>query len=262
MPQPMELKFEKWHGSGNDFIMIDDRVGALEISIDQIRDACQRHTGVGSDGLIIIRSAQKGRDFNMDFYNPDGSQSFCGNGSRCAFAYFSKLSNGVDAASFEAIDGIHRASWSGEEVRVSMNNVSGKEQLNDHVDLIDTGSPHLLVWCEDPDKIDIIQDARRWRYNGRFASEGVNVNFLAWHGDHIHMRTYERGVEAETLSCGTGVTAAAISAMWRGLSEERCAVRTKGGVLEVSVGDLEDGRAESVFLTGPVRFVYSGLLEL
>ena len=255
----MQLAFEKWHGSGNDFILIDDRAGSLPRPLEWIRSVCERNRGIGSDGIIFI---EEGEQFNMDFYNPDGSQSFCGNGSRCAFAFFSKLNGGIRSASFNAIDGGHVAEWDDERVRVQMRDSAGFERISEHVDLIDTGSPHLIVWCQDPEKIDLIADARAWRYNDRFKNEGVNVNFVAWVNDAIRMRTYERGVEAETLSCGTGVTAAALSAIWRGKTNKACDVFTRGGDLRVEVGEYAAGSARDIKLIGPVQHVYHGMIEL
>ncbi len=255
----MNIQFEKWHGSGNDFILVDDRQGELPRNKDWIRQVCSRHVGIGSDGIIFIK---QGADYEMDFYNPDGSQSFCGNGSRCAFAYHSKLVGDRGQKNFLAIDGTHEAAWEEDRVKVKMRPSSSWERINDQVDLINTGSPHLLVWGMVPAEVDIVKEAHAYRYNDRFTEEGVNVNFLKWHGSHLEMRTYERGVENETLSCGTGVTAAALSAMWRGHVRESCQVETRGGTLKVHVGSMQETGATKIFLEGSVQFVYSGTIAI
>ncbi len=270
----MELHFEKWEGTGNDFILVDDRSLAFPVrNFDLIRRLCDRHFGIGSDGLILIQPPRSADlDYHMEFFNPDASQSFCGNGSRCAFAFWRSLMGddpgSVDgahsAARFTAIDGEHRAEARGSwEVGILMRAPSDFEQLTDHVDHIHTGSPHLLVWVTDPEALDIISEAHRYRYNERFAAEGVNVNFVHWNADAsvVEMRTYERGVEAETLSCGTGVTAAALDAIHRGHSAEgQVSVRTRGGRLRVEASGIAgNGLPSQVTLIGPVRKVFRGV---
>lgn len=258
----MNLEFEKWHGSGNDFIMVDARNDEIQLSVETIQRLCSRHTGIGSDGLIFIRPGHGGAAYVMDFYNPDGSQSFCGNGSRCAYAYYAKLSGSTEKVSFTAIDGDHEA-WMDTkgQVSISMRPSKGPERISDTVDLLDTGSPHLIVWVDDPSSVDIIPEASKWRWSERFHTDGVNVNFVAAEGQGIRMRTYERGVENETLSCGTGVTAAALSAMWREVCESPCPVITSGGSLVVNVEALRPDGADHIILSGPVKFVFSGTVD-
>lgn len=257
------LQFSKWHGTGNDFILVDDREAVLPKDASALaRQLCDRHFGIGSDGLILLRAPQhEGTDFHTEFLNPDGSRSFCGNGSRCAFAFRSKLLGDRKSATFTAIDGIHEGRWTGDEVEISMRDVSGLERLGDHRDLLNTGSPHLVIWVDDPATVDIIPVAHQHRYSARFAKEGVNVNFVRWQEGRLEMRTYERGVEAETLSCGTGVTAAALSAMARGHAAGSCAVRTPGGVLNVSANQ-GNGTFTEIMLRGPVQEVYGGSIAI
>ncbi len=268
------LAFTKWQGTGNDFIVVDDRDGRFPSAVHAgssagdpavlVRHLCDRHFGIGSDGLILIQASRvEGTAFHMEFFNPDASQSFCGNGSRCAFAFFSRLPQGLTKGSLEvqrftAIDGEHSAKWSDGLVSIGMREVAGIERIDDRMDFIHTGSPHLLVWVDDPEAIDIILEARIHRYGPRFNAEGVNVNFLRWKDGHLEMRTYERGVEGETLSCGTGVTAAALSAMGRGLSGNTCDVRTRGGDLRVTAEVSGDGGFRSITLAGPVKEVFIG----
>ncbi|MBK9175663.1 MAG: diaminopimelate epimerase [Flavobacteriales bacterium] len=261
----MELVFEKWQGTGNDFIVVDDWDGRFP-SHDEalIRRLCNRHFGIGSDGLILLQSpTTAGVDYHMEFFNPDASKSFCGNGSRCAFAFWNRQQSRMgEEALFTAIDGEHRASKDERGVRVSLLPPRSIEHIASDMDLIDTGSPHLMVWVSDPDAVDLVSEARRHRYSARFAEFGVNVNFLRWRSDQLEMRTYERGVEAETLSCGTGVTAAAIDALHRGLGRgPQVSVRTKGGDLSVEVSREQD-RFTSVALIGPAVRVYHGVISV
>lgn len=262
------IHFSKWEGTGNDFILLDDRQpGFLPIDTGALaRTLCDRHIGIGSDGLILIRPGT-GVAFNMVFHNPDGSQSFCGNGSRCAFAFHSQLygpggPEATTSATFSAIDGMHTAEWQGDEVRISMLPVDGVRSLAVDMDLLHTGSPHLLIWVQDPDAIDIDPEARKYRYDPQFGPGGVNVNFVTRRAGGLYMRTYERGVEAETLSCGTGVTAAALDAMHRGVVNGACRVETRGGVLHVEARHIEGGRFEGIHLTGPVREVFRGEVNI
>ncbi len=260
----MHLSFAKWHGTGNDFILVDDRAGhfpAHDLSL--VRRLCDRHFGIGSDGLILIQPPRAASTaYHMEFFNPDGSQSFCGNGSRCAFAYWRSLVGDGDRARFTAIDGEHNAMQAGALVRVSLAPPKEVERIGDLIDLIHTGSPHLLVWVDDPDAIDIVPEAHRYRYNERFKGEGVNVNFVRWNGGHVEMRTYERGVEGETLSCGTGVTAAAIDALHRKCIEgNTVSVRTRGGDLRVEV-EMNGEHTIGVDLIGPAQYVFSGTIPI
>ena len=258
------IPFSKWQGTGNDFIVVDDRRGGFP-SDDQVlvRRLCDRHFGVGSDGLILLQGPKApGTAYHMEFFNPDASRSFCGNGSRCAFAFYSTLPIGHPQGTlrFTAIDGEHTASSVEGLISIGMKEVKGIERISGHLDFIHTGSPHLLVWVDDPEAIDIVPTAHVHRYGERFNKEGVNVNFVRWHKGAIEMRTYERGVEGETLSCGTGVTAAALSAMGRGLAAGSCTVRTRGGDMLVSAS--VDGQGfRSITLAGPASHVFNGEWE-
>lgn len=263
------IAFTKWEGTGNDFILIDDRAGDFPKNADSlIQRLCDRHFGIGSDGLILVRSARvEGTDYHMEFFNPDASQSFCGNGSRCAFAFWSALTQGLPkgtlrSATFTAIDGQHHASWADGLVRIGMRDVAGVERIDERTDFIHTGSPHLLCWMDDPEGIDIVVEAHKHRYGPRFAKEGVNVNFLRFAHGGVEMRTYERGVEAETLSCGTGVTAAALSAMARGLVRDGCDVHTRGGDLRVEARALASDAFTNIALAGPVHEVFQGIVQI
>jgi len=257
----MELRFSKWHGTGNDFILVDDREGRFPAQdAALISRLCDRHFGIGSDGLILVRSPRdENADYHMEFFNPDASSSFCGNGSRCAFAFWRTLVSGRDRAKFTAVDGAHLAATDATGVRISLSPPKAIERIDATTDLIDTGSPHLLVWVDDPELIGIIPEAHKFRYNERFKKHGVNVNFLRWYKGHVEMRTYERGVEAETLSCGTGVTAAAIDALHRRQATGQTVnVRTRGGRLRVEVSMDREERFTKIDLIGPVQEVFTG----
>lgn len=259
-----ELRFSKWQGTGNDFIVIDDREGSFPAQdLALVRRLCDRHFGIGSDGLILIQAPRTGgTSYHMEFFNPDASKSFCGNGSRCAFAFWSSITDDHGPTSFTAIDGEHKAAWVDGSVMVGMRPVSTIEVVDARTDLINTGSPHLVIWVDDPAAIDLIPEARKYRYNPVFGLDGVNVNFVRWHDGRVEMRTYERGVEAETLSCGTGVTAAALSALRRGHGGEGCDVRTPGGDLRVlATTDGAIGFAH-ISLCGPAIEVFQGSVQI
>lgn len=256
----MEISFKKYHGTGNDFILIDDMDGSYKgLSIASIVNLCQRHLGVGSDGLVLLRKSEIA-DYNMDFYNPDGSQSLCGNGSRCAFQFAFELGYVSDEASFEAIDGVHLAKKKGSDISIRMNDVMNCEKVSDDY-YINTGSPHYIQYRKDVDELEIINEAHKIRFNKRFAAKGTNVNFVKEVPGGIGMRTYERGVENETLSCGTGVTAAALSYALKNKGITIVPVNTRGGNLEVSF--VKQGELFSeIWLTGPVQFVYEGKVTI
>lgn len=259
------LRFSKWQGTGNDFILVDDRDGVFpEPHAAWAVRLCHRHLGIGSDGLILVQAPKAPEaEFHMEFLNPDGSRSFCGNGSRCAAAFHALLTGreaGIPVV-FSAVDGMHKAWPEQGRVVVGMRDVAAPVPLDGHMDLLDTGSPHLICWVDDPGAIDLVREGRALRHDARFAPGGVNVSFVRWRDGHLEMRTYERGVEDETLSCGTGVTAAAIAAMQRGLVAGTCPVQTPGGRLEVSATPGGSGTYTGVRLAGPVRPVYEGVID-
>jgi diaminopimelate epimerase len=260
----MTIPFSKWQGTGNDFIMVDDRAGVFAtLGLELVKRLCDRHFGIGSDGLIRVQAPRAaGSRFHMEFHNPDGSQSFCGNGARCAFAFWrSQRPDTVaegEEVSFTAFDGAHRGmALPDGEVAIAMRPPHGQERMTDTMDHWHTGSPHVVRWVDDPEIIDVVAEGRALRNSDRFRQAGVNVNFTAMVDGEIHMRTYERGVEDETLSCGTGVTAAAWSARSRGLVQgDRVWVHTRGGVLSVDMREAQ-GTGE-VLLCGPAVEVFSG----
>ncbi len=254
----MDLQFTKWQGTGNDFIVVDDREGRFPSSdLALVRRLCDRHFGIGSDGLILLSPAsQPGTSYHMEFFNPDGSKSFCGNGSRCAFGHWSRLT-GAAGAVFTAVDGRHTAEQRDGLVAIGMRPVAEVLRIDDRTDRIHTGSPHELVWVDDPAQVDVRMEGARIRYASEHAPGGTNVNFLAVLDGVLHMRTYERGVEDETLSCGTGVTAAALSAIARGVLASPVRVITRGGELRVEA-ERHGAGFQEVRLIGPAVPVFTG----
>lgn len=252
--------FCKFHGTGNDFIMIDGRQWKKSLSPDFITQLCDRHTGIGADGLIIIKETE-GFDFEMIYFNSDGSLAkMCGNGARCsaAFAYLSGICG--TTPTFLAGDGSHNAhiseiSQSEWMVDVSINDVEIPE-LTGSLAEINTGTSHLVILTPDHSETDVMAEGRKIRFSEKYAKEGININWLSISENQLRVRTYERGVEAETLSCGTGVTASAIfAAIHTGkLSWE---VLTKGGLLWVSM-NIANNVATNIRLKGPAKIVFKG----
>lgn len=254
------IEFYKYQGAGNDFILIDNR--DEQFTGDKIafaKEWCSRKFGIGSDGIIFIEKSDEA-SFLMDFYNPDGSQSFCGNGSRCAVAFARFLGIVDTETTFKAIDGLHQARFSETNVMIAMHQYGGVEEVNtDH--FIDTGSPHYISWCQNGDDRDIVEYGREIRYSDTYKKEGTNVNLLRELGsNHIEVRTYERGVENETLACGTGATACGLSyAYINKLNEGIVAVDVKGGKLKIHFGTSNvEGHFSGVWLEGPAEFVFKG----
>ncbi len=253
------LTFYKYQGTGNDFVMIDNRENVFDkTNIELIQQLCDRKFGVGADGLILIENIDD-LDFNMIYFNADGTQSFCGNGSRCAVAFASYLEIVVNKATFIAIDGEHEA-WMNEngEVSLKMREVENIEKGNDYY-FIHTGSPHYIVDVNDVNSINVFEEGKKIRYNSRFKQDGTNVNFVNYKTESIDIRTYERGVEDETLSCGTGVTASALS--WADKNKStvgKIEVNTKGGKLKVAFKRNDSGVFHDIWLIGPATMVFKG----
>lgn len=257
------INFYKYQGAGNDFILIDNRAGQFEGNkVSFAKKWCDRRFGIGSDGLIFIENTI-GADFNMDFYNPDGSQSFCGNGSRCAVAFAKELGMIENELKFVAIDGLHEAEIVGDQVKIAMHQYGGIEALGeDH--FIDTGSPHYISYCKDNDSRSIIEFGKEIRYSDRFKPNGTNVNLIEKLGEHhIAVRTYERGVEDETWACGTGATACGLSfATFQEEDEGVIDVDVKGGKLKIHFQKTaQKGVFNQIWLEGPAEFVYKGIIE-
>jgi diaminopimelate epimerase len=260
----MHLKFYKYQGTGNDFVILDNRSAEVSLTSEQVALLCDRRFGVGADGLMLLES-EPGIDFRMVYYNSDGRlSSFCGNGARCITAFAKHLGVIVERAFFSASDGMHEARIDENgRVKLKMQDVKQMEVTADHC-WVNTGSPHYVTVVENLDSFDVVGEGRRIRNSDRFREEGTNVNFVQKRESDIYVRTYERGVEDETFSCGTGVAAAALVASVKGISTARnsCTVHTRGGNLEVSFEKVLDSKFYNIWLTGPAERVFEGLIDL
>lgn len=257
------LNFAKYQGAGNDFILVDNRDGKWNnLTIEQVRRWCDRRFGIGADGLIKL-NAKSGCDFEVDYYNSDGSKSFCGNGARCSVAFAKALGVEKEVYSFEAIDGMHEAFIQGASVHLKMKEVSAIEFLGADA-LLNTGSPHYIHWVDDVQAVNVFREGQTIRYSERFNREGVNVNFIQELGaDTLKIRTYERGVEDETLSCGTGITAAALAVAAKNnrVGAGEIAIQAMGGNLSVSFERNPDGTFQNIWLVGPAEYVFEGVIH-
>lgn len=258
----MNINFSKYQGTGNDFVIIDNRDGNTSLTNQQISFLCDRRFGVGADGLMIIGTAD-GYDFRMTYYNADGTEgTMCGNGGRCLVQY--AHDNGIvkDHYSFIAIDGPHEATINNNGwVHLKMSDVNSVEVGADFL-VTDTGSPHYIKTVTNIEQYDVFNEGKSIRYNERFAKEGINVNFVAQCPTHLFVRTYERGVENETYSCGTGVTAAAITSCLHEQGEHDIKIQTKGGKLAVSFNNQGGGHFNHIWLKGPGTFVYKATIQV
>ena len=254
------MKFYKYQGTGNDFVMIDNRLGEWDdLSIENIQKLCDRRFGIGADGLIKINSA-KGVDFEVDYYNSDGSKSFCGNGARCSVAFAHFLDMIEDKTTFTAIDGIHEAEIKNGIVKLKMGNVHNiNTDGNDFV--LNTGSPHYVKYVEMLNNYNVYKTGNEIRNSETYKKEGINVNFVEKLSDkELFVRTYERGVEDETYSCGTGVTAAALTFM-KNNNQKFVEIKVMGGNLKVYAE--KDGEGfKNIWLEGPAVQVFKGDINL
>ena len=258
----MKHTFFKYQGTGNDFVIIDNREDIFnKLDTKLVAHLCDRRFGIGADGLILLENHNE-VDFKMVYYNSDGNKStMCGNGGRCLVAFAKKLGIIENKATFLAIDGLHHAEIEDDIVKLQMQDVSKIEIFNEHV-FLDTGSPHHVEMRHDIDAIDIKKEGTSIRYGEPYNDEGANVNFVEKINDSIFsVRTYERGVEGETFSCGTGVTAVGIAMNVTGKTNKNLiTLKTKGGNLKVSF--RPDGKNfKDVWLIGPAILVYKGDIE-
>ncbi len=270
----MNIAFKKYQGTGNDFILIDDRLKTFPASaVKLIERLCDRRFGIGADGLILLQNHPDG-DFYMQYYNNDGRQSsMCGNGGRCIaqFAFDLGLVNG--SANFYAIDGAHKAestkAKNGDKlVNLQMIDVGYVEKLKEDVFVLNTGSPHYVHFLANPiDELDLVADARKIRYSEPYKDAGINVNYVnLLNLREIKIRTYERGVEDETYSCGTGATASALAvAVFNNLpgGRHQVQVHVKGGELLVQFNfDKKGDTFSDIWLCGPAKMVFEGNVDI
>lgn len=266
------LNFTKMNGAGNDFVMVDNRNGTVALDKDAIARLCDRHRGIGADGLLAVEPAQNGADFRMRYYNADGGEAeMCGNGARCFARFASRISGKQGAISFETIAGVITARLLDDRVELQMSrpkdlalgtqlNVAGAPTT---VHFLNTGVPHAVVLVDDLDSVDIRKSGAAIRYHEHFAPKGTNANFIQKIDERtLAIRTYERGVEDETLACGTGVVASALIYHELTGAPSPVGVKVRGGeVLEV--GFEKDGAGYTgVTLTGPADFVFEGEVAL
>jgi diaminopimelate epimerase len=260
----MKIKFSKYQGTGNDFIMLDNLSGEYDsLTIPQIQFLCNRKFGIGADGLIKISKAEN-LAFEIDYYNSDGTKSFCGNGARCSVAFAQTLGINSNHVVFTAIDGLHEAQKKEEMVSLKMNNVLEIREKGEDFELF-TGSPHYVRFVENSLDINVFQEGRKVRYSPEYQEEGINVNFVeTLNSKELLVTTYERGVENETLSCGTGVTAAALAYAQKNelFGKHEILIHTKGGKLKVVFNRISDDEYFDVYLIGPAVRVFSGEIDI
>lgn len=268
----MTIPFTKMSGAGNDFVVVDNRALDLPLTAEQIAGLCDRHFGIGGDGVLAVEPAQNGADFRMRYYNADGGEAdMCGNGARCFARFVRPLAPGQDAVRFETPAGVIAAKFCGDEVEV---NLTEPEDLrpNLHIKLtagaatvhvLNTGVPHVVELVDDLDTLDLVARGRELRRHEAFSPAGANANFLQKLDDGLYgIRTYERGVENETLACGTGVTAAAIIAHLVDHAAPPVRIQVRGGDI-LAVNFTRNGEQfRDVTLRGPADISFRGEIDL
>lgn len=259
----MKVEFYKYHGTGNDFILIDNRKNTYQLTARQVNFLCHRRFGIGADGLMLLND-KPGHDFEMTYYNSDGNtSSMCGNGGRCILKFASMLGIKKNKYQFLAIDGPHEGEIDlNGEVRLKMKDVTEVRSAFNY-SVLNTGSPHYIKSVLDARQVDVVKEGREIRYSKEFAEEGINVNFVETIADDtIYVRTYERGVEDETYSCGTGVTAAALLSAHNDNGFNRVEVQTLGGRLSVEFEKMNEQEFRNIWLCGPAEMVFKGEADL
>lgn len=259
----MKIDFFKYQGAGNDFVIIDNRKGFFpKGNVELIAHLCDRKFGIGADGLMLLEN-KKNVDFKMEYFNADGRPgSMCGNGGRCIVAFAKSLNLFDHKADFVALGASYHATVEGDLVNLNMTDVRDIEVFEDHV-FLDTGSPHDVRFIEELSKFNVFDEGRKIRYGAPYFEAGSNVNFVEKLNDNtFSVRTYERGVEDETLSCGTGVTAVALASFHLNKTrEELVHIETPGGKLTISF-EKEGDTYTNIVLTGPATFVFNGSIEI
>ncbi len=268
----MHISFSKYQATGNDFILIDNMSGDYsDLSIAQISHLCDRKFGIGADGCILISKAE-GLDFYMDYSNADGTKSFCGNGARSSVHFAAQLFPGQLDFNFQAIDGLHKAQINDDFISIDMSPVAPMLSVSkDQLDIfglasaytLQTGSPHFVVLQDDLSSSNVLTLGKNIRYSDFYKEQGINVNLMkVLSPTLISIATYERGVEDETLSCGTGATACALAYSQLYNIDKPVQVQVKGGMLLVSFDKQEDASFSHVVLSGPAVKVYAGAITI
>jgi diaminopimelate epimerase len=265
----MKIKFMKMSGSGNDFIFIDHRNSIL--SEDRMKEfaqrVCRRRVSVGADGLVFVEKSEKA-DIRWRFFNADGSEAeMCGNAGRCLarFAYLKGITG--PSLTFETLAGILSAQVNGKSVKLEMTRPHGLKldetimigQKKQILSSINTGVPHAVIFVDDFKEVDVVQGGRDIRFHPQFSPGGTNANFVRLEGpSRIAVRTYERGVEDETLACGTGAVASALIAAFKGFVTSPVSVRTTGGEILTVHFEIGGSEVKKVFFEGEVHIIYEG----
>ena len=266
------LRFTKMNGAGNDFVLIDNRAGNVHLNRDQIATLCNRHRGIGADGILLLEKPSNRADFRMRYFNADGGEAeMCGNGARCFARFANKVAGAKDKISFETLAGVISAQLNGDLVTLQMTEptdlrlnvklpVGGRNRT---VDFVNSGVPHVVIPVSRIDDVDVRREGAPIRYHEMFSPKGANVNFIEKRGDwKIAVRTYERGVEDETLACGTGVVAGAIIFAASENINGPVGVLVRGGD-ELQVGfEKTEMQFRNVTLTGPADFIFEGTIEI
>jgi diaminopimelate epimerase len=258
----MTITFNKYQGTGNDFIIIDNRKGFFNTNDTRlVNKLCDRRFGIGADGLMLISNHPE-YDFEMKYYNSDGKEgTMCGNGGRCAAAFAFKTGIAGKSQKFMAVDGIHLAEIENNIVSLQMQDVRNIETVGGNY-FLNTGSPHYVVFRKDAESMDVYGEGKKLRWADDFAPGGTNVNFVKAEKKFLYVRTFERGVEDETLSCGTGVTASAIAAVLSGHFDTiPVPIKTKGGDLAVSF-EKDREIIKNIWLRGPGTYVFEGKIDV
>lgn len=258
------LRFTKMNGAGNDFVLLDNRAGDLRLTKAQIVRLCDRHRGIGADGVLVLEKPVNGADFRMRYYNADGGEAeMCGNGARCFARFADRAAGPRSELSFETPAGVIGARLEGELVTLEMSDPKDLRLGPEGENYIDSGVPHVVVRVPKIDEVDVRKRGGELRHNPRYAPRGANVNFLEKRGQRsIAIRTFERGVEGETLACGTGVVASAVIFAALENVDGPIDVAVRGGdILQVNF-QREGGHFREVTLTGPADFVFDGTIEL
>lgn len=261
----MEISFSKYQGTGNDFVLIDNRTRQID-SLDQltVSTLCNRRFGIGADGLMLLQE-KPGYDFEMIYYNADGKPgSLCGNGGRCVVAFAKQLGIVNDETTFLAVDGPHHAKITADGRFISLQMADVDVIRRDgEAWVLDTGSPHFVLSAAGVHQKDVYTEGRAIRYSDAYTAEGINVNFVEAFDDHYFVRTYERGVEDETYACGTGVTAVALAMAMQNkqTGANHTQIRVPGGNLSVRF-EYDGQTFSNIFLEGPAAFVYHGAIQV